>query len=253
MIKSVLIDDETDALEMLEWQLRTHFPDVEAVALCHSADVGIAAIRQHQPQLVFLDIEMPVQNGFEVLRSFPAPDFAVIFTTAYSQFAIKAIKYAAFDYLLKPVDTDDLREALNRFRNKQHRQIDEQFRLLLTQLGTPQQRTTPAHSGRIGLSTAEGMTMVRPDSIVRCQSLSNYTRIFLDGGRQLVVSKTLKEVEETLIGYDFYRVHHSSLINLNHIQAYVKADGGYVVMSDGETISIARNRKDGFMELFDRL
>lgn len=251
MIKAVLIDDEPDALEMLEWQLKTHFPQVDVAALCPSADIGIAAIQLHHPQLVFLDIEMPVKNGFEVLKAFPQPAFKVIFTTAYNQFAIKAIKFAAFDYLLKPVDTDDLRDALARYRQKQEVGLEENLRMLMEQF---QPHQTPAiGSGRIGLSTAEGLIIVRPDDIVRCQSASNYSRIFLANGKQLVVSKTLKEVEETLHGYDFYRIHLSHLINLNHIRQYVKADGGYVVMSDAETITIARNRKDGFLELFDRL
>jgi two-component system LytT family response regulator len=251
MLQVILIDDEQDALEMLEWQLRTHFPTVEVVALCSSADKGIEAIRQHSPQLVFLDIEMPVKNGFEVLQAFPVPGFEVIFTTAYNQFAIKAIKFAAFDYLLKPIDTDDLRSALERYARKQGGSIEDKVKALLSQYQpSPVQQPAPS---RIALSTADGMLMVKPDAIVRCQSISNYTRIVLSDGKQPVISKTLKEVEETLHGNDFYRVHHSHLINLNHIRQYVKSDGGHVVMTDGETITIARNRKDGFMELFAKL
>jgi two-component system LytT family response regulator len=254
MIKAILIDDEADALEMLEWQLRTHFPHVEVLAMCNTADKGIEAIKSLQPAIVFLDIEMPVKNGFEVLQAFPAPTFEVFFTTAYNQFAIKAIKFAAFDYLLKPVDTDDLRAALDRFAQKNAQSIEERVRLLLAQYQPA--ASSPTHvsgSGRIALSTAEGMIMIKPEALVRCQSISNYTKVFLSDGHHHVVSKTLKEVEETLPGTDFYRVHHSHLINLNHIRQYVKHDGGYLIMSDGETITIARNRKDGFMQLFARL
>lgn len=253
MLKAILVDDEQDALEMLEWQLHTYFPQVHVAALCHSADEGIEAIKVNNPNLVFLDIEMPVKNGFEVLQAFPSPSFDVIFTTAYNQFAIKAIKFAAFDYLLKPIDIDDLQTALDRYTAKQGQSIEDKVRALLSQYQPARTAAHPTHAGRIALSTIDGMLMVKPEAIIRCQSISNYTKIYLADGKQPVISKTLKEVEETLHEHDFYRVHHSHLINLNHIRQYIKADGGYLIMTDGETISIARNRKDGFMELFARL
>jgi two-component system LytT family response regulator len=247
MYKAIIIDDEENALEMLEWQIKNNFENIEVVALCNSADAGIAAIKKHKPELVFLDIEMPNKNGFEVLNAFDEPAFDVIFTTAYNQFAIKAFKFAAFDYLLKPIDVDDLKEAVSRYGKKKSSSLKDQFKLMMEQYSPPQT------SARIALNTADGMIMVKPDMIVRCQSLSNYTRIFLDDGKSLVVTKTLKEVEETLSNYSFYRIHNSHFINLNHIQRYVKQDGGYVVMTDNEEIAIARNRKDGFMEHFARI
>lgn len=232
---------------MLEWQLKTHFPEVAVCALCASADAGIKAIKELQPDIVFLDIEMPVKNGFEVLKAFEDPQFDVIFTTAYDKFALKAFKFAAFDYLLKPIDVDDLREALDRYHKKKKTTIRDQIRTLMEQFNP-----TPA-TGRIALNTAEGMLMVKPDMIVRCQSLSNYTKVFLKDGKQHVVTKTLKEVEEALAGLEFYRIHNSHLINLNHISRYVRTDGGFLVMSDGEELAISRNRKDGFMELFAKI
>lgn len=249
MIKAVLIDDEKNALEVLEWQVKTFCPQLQVAAMCLSADEGIEAIKTHHPQLVFLDIEMPVKNGFEVLNAFPDAWFDVIFTTAYNQFAIKAIRLAAFDYLLKPVDAEDLKECVERYMNKKGGNIKQQLQTLLEQFSAPKQ---PAPE-RIALQTAEGLIIVTPDQVIRCQSISNYTKIFLTGNRQIVVAKTLKETEEILTGYTFYRVHHSHLVNIHHVQRYVKNDGGYVVMTGGEEIAVARNRKDGFIDQFSHI
>jgi len=249
MIKAVLIDDEKNALEVLEWQVKTFCPQLQVAAMCMSADEGIEAIKTHRPQLVFLDIEMPVKNGFEVLNAFTDAWFDVIFTTAYNQFAIKAIRLAAFDYLLKPVDAEDLKECVERYINKKSGNVKQQLQTLLEQLSAPKQ---PAPE-RIALQTADGLIIVTPDQVIRCQSISNYTKIFLTGNRQIVVAKTLKETEEILTGYTFYRVHHSHLVNINHVQRYVKNDGGYVVMTGGEEIAVARNRKDGFIDQFSHI
>lgn len=247
MIKAILIDDEKNALEVLEWQLKNFCPEVEVALLCSSADEAIAAITELKPQLIFLDIEMPVKNGFEVLHAFPSPSFDVIFTTAYNQFAIKAFKYAAFDYLLKPIDANDLKDAVERYKAKQKTSINEQLKTLMEQMG----RTIP--TGKIALNTPDGLQFVRPEQIVRCESLSNYTKIYLSSNQKVTIAKTLKEVEETLIGHNFYRVHNSHLINLDHIEKFVKADGGYVLMADGQHITVARNRKEGFIEKFSKL
>lgn len=248
MIKTILIDDEKNALEVLEWQVKTFCPQLQVMAMCLTADDGIAAIKEHHPQLIFLDIEMPLKNGFEVLKAFSEPSFDVIFTTAYNQFAIKAIKFAAFDYLLKPVDAEDLKASVTRYLDKKSNSVKQQLQILL------EQYTQPRHpAGRIALQTAEGLMMVTQDQIIRCQSISNYTKIFLTDKKQLVVAKTLKETEEILAGYSFYRIHHSHLVNINHVQRFVKTDGGYVVMTGGEEITVARNRKDGFIEQFSRI
>jgi len=249
MIKAVLIDDEKNALEVLEWQVKTFCPQLQVAAMCMSADEGIEAIKMHRPQLVFLDIEMPVKNGFEVLNAFADAWFDVIFTTAYNQFAIKAIRLAAFDYLLKPVDAEDLKECVERYINKKSGNVKQQLQTLIEQFAAPKQ---PAPE-RIALQTADGLIIVTPDQVIRCQSISNYTKIFLTGNRQIVVAKTLKETEEILTGYTFYRVHHSHLVNINHVQRYVKNDGGYVVMTGGEEIAVARNRKDGFIDQFSHI
>lgn len=248
MIKAVLIDDEKNALEVLEWQVKTFCPQVQVAAMCISAVEGIAAIKQHRPQIVFLDIEMPLKNGFEVLNSFPDAWFDVVFTTAYNQFAIKAIRLAAFDYLLKPIDAEDLKACVNRYLDKKDNSVKQQLQVLLDQYNMPK-----PPSGRIALQTADGLLIVTPDQVIRCQSISNYTKIFLADKKQVVIAKTLKETEEILAGYSFYRIHHSHLVNINHVVKYVKTDGGFVVMTGGEEIAVARNRKDGFIEQFSYL
>jgi two-component system, LytTR family, response regulator len=247
MIKAILIDDEKNALEVLEWQLKNHCPDIEVAALCTNADEAVIAIIQQKPQLIFLDIEMPIKNGFEVLNAFEEPTFDVIFTTAYNQFAIKAIKYAAFDYLLKPIDAEDLKASIERFKIKKAPTASEQFNLLMEHMN----KTT--NIGKIALNTSDGLQFVNTEQIIRCESLSNYTKIYLTTNQKITIAKTLKEVEETLLGYNFYRIHNSHLINIYHIEKYVKADGGYVLMKDGEHITVARNRREGFIAKFAKL
>ncbi len=248
MLKAVLIDDEKNALEVLEWQIKTFCPQLKVVALCNNADDGIAAIKTHAPGIVFLDIEMPVKNGFEVLRAFSNPNFDVIFTTAYDQFAIKAFKFAAFDYLLKPIDAEDLKASVSRYLDKTCFFVKEQFEMLLSQYVQPKQVYN-----RIALQTADGLMMVNNDEVVRCQSISNYTKIFLTNNRQLVIAKTLKEAEEMLAAHCFYRIHHSHLVNINHVLRFVRTDGGHITMTDGAQLAVARNRKDGFIAQFSHL
>lgn len=249
MYTAILIDDEKNALEMLEWQLQKYFPQIKVMALCSSADEGITAIKKHKPNLVFLDIEMPVKNGFEVLNAFTEPTFKVIFTTAYNQFAIKAFKVAAFDYLLKPIDIDDLKNTIERFIRSGTNALAnaDQLKELFNQYNSA------VNPGRIALHTSDGLLMVKPEAVIRCQSISNYTKIFLENNAPLVVTKTLKEVEELLGNTFFFRIHNSHLVNLNHITNYKKLDGGVVVMSDGEQLAVARNRKEEFMANFSKI
>jgi two-component system LytT family response regulator len=241
MIKAVLIDDEKNALEMLEWQLQNYCRQVQVIELCKNADEGIAAIEKHFPQLVFLDIEMPRKNGFEVLVHFREPKFDVIFTTAYDQFAIKAFRFAALDYLLKPIEAEDLVAAVQRYEKK-HQSVHhfkDQLQLLLQQYKHPH-----LPSAKLPFATQEGIVFIKPDTIVHCESSSNYTTLFFTDRPRLIISRTLKEVEDVLKAYNFLRVHHSHLINLEQVSRYVKADGGYIEMMDAAQIPIARNRKD---------
>ena len=245
MIKAVLIDDEKNALEVLEWQLHTYCTGVQIAATCTSANDGIAAIELHRPQLLFLDIEMPKKNGFEVIQFFKDPFFDVIFTTAYNQFALKAFRFAALDYLLKPIDAEDLAASVLRYQKKQlNNNAKEQFELLLQQYAHPEM--LPA---KISFATQHAIHFIAPETIIYCESNSNYTTLHFIDKSKMVVSKTLKEVEESLVHYHFYRIHHSFIINLKYVSRYLKNDGGCIEMTNGAQLPVSRQRKQEVMQV----
>ena len=248
MIRCILIDDEKNALEMMEWLLQTYCPEVEILAMCQSAEQGIVSIKKHHPDVVFLDIEMPRMNGFDMLEQFDKLSFEVVFCTAYDQFAIKAFKYSALNYLLKPVDPDDLKATVKRISERKNLVSREQFELLLQDMRQPS-RSTPQ---RIALTTNDGLIFVPTADIIYCEAESNYTNVVLSGGKKILVSKVLKDIDEALEGPDFFRVHSSFLINLNRIKKFVRGDGGYIIMDNDANISISRSRKQEFMEMFSK-
>jgi len=249
MIKAVIIDDEKNALDVLDMQLNQFCKDVQIVAKCDSAEKGITAIKKNNPDLVFLDIEMPHKNGFDVLKETSQFNYDVIFTTAYDQFAIKAFKYSALDYLLKPIDIVELQQAVEKAKNKKGNiNLDEKIKTLFSQLQPSAIRTS-----KIALPVGDGMQFMDPDEIIRCESDSNYTHIFLVNGKKITMAKTLKEVEENIEGSPFYRIHQSHLVNMNHIGKLMKGDGAYVIMKDGTQLAISRNKKEAFMETFRKI
>jgi two-component system LytT family response regulator len=248
MIKALLVDDEKNALEMMEWLIRTYTPEVSIEATCTSALLAIDAIQKFNPDVVFLDIEMPMMNGFEMLEKIGKINFDVVFCTAYDQFAIKAFKYSALNYLLKPVDPDDLKSTVKRLQEKKNIPASEQFAMLLQQL-KQQDRATPL---RIALTTSDGLVFVPTADILYCEAESNYTLVVLDGGKKILVSKTLKEIDETLSGKDFYRVHSSYLVHIGRIKKFIRGDGGYLVMDNDVQVPISRSRKQDFMDRFPK-
>jgi two-component system LytT family response regulator len=248
MIQCILIDDETNALEMMEWLLKTYCPQVNIVAMCNTSEDGIRAIKQYRPDVVFLDIEMPHMNGFDMLEQFEELFFEVVFCTAYDQFALRAFKYSALNYLLKPIDPDDLVATVLRIEKEKAVPTREQFDLLLQSMKATE-KTTPQ---RIALTHNDGLIFVPTSEIIFCEAESNYTCVHLTDGKKILVSKVLKDIDEALSGPDFYRVHSSYLINLNRIKKLVRGEGGYLVMDNDAVISIARSRKQEFMELFSK-
>ena len=249
MINAIIIDDEKNALEVLEMQLNQYCENVHIVAKANGGIKGIEAIKKYSPDLVFLDIEMPHKNGFDVLTETKQYNYDVIFTTAYDQFAIKAFKYSAIDYLLKPIDIIELQQAVDKIKNKQGgNSLDEKIKALFYQLQTPQKLTN-----KIALPIGDSMQFMEPDEIIRCESDSNYTHIFLANGKKITMAKTLKEVEENINGTSLFRIHQSHLVNMNRISKYIKGDGAYVVMDDGTQITISRNKKEAFMETFRKV
>ncbi len=244
-IKTIIVDDEKHCLETLTWQLQRYCPQVELIAACDTAAAAIDTINQNPVDLVFLDIEMPHMNGFEMLEALKPIKFEIIFTTAYDMFAVKAFKFSAVDYLLKPIDKDELLLALNKYQTRGTQLRPEQLNILFQSL---YQKTGSIQ--RVALPTMEGLEFVEAEDIIHCQSESNYTHIFLTNGTKLLISKTLKETEELLKDFNFLRVHHSHLINLNHVRKYVKGDGGYVIMSNDDAVNVSRSRKELLLRAF---
>lgn len=247
MIKAIIVDDEQNCVEMLEWLLKTYCPMVTIVAMCNSGEQGIEAINRHRPDVVFLDIEMPKMNGFAMLEKFDELFFDVVFTTAYNKFAIKAFRYSALNYLLKPVDPEDLQMTVKKLEDKKTAVGKDQLNLLLENmknLANPVQR--------IALSTGDGLIFVNTADIMYCQAESNYTNVVLTNKNKILVAKTLKDIDETLSGKDFFRVHNSFLININQIKKFVRGDGGYIVMNDDTQITIARSKREEFFEMFSK-
>jgi two-component system LytT family response regulator len=245
MIKAILIDDEKHCRETLSIQLERYCPEVQLLAQCSSAAEGLQAIAKYKPEVVFLDVEMPGMNGFEMLQQLSPLAFEVIFTTGYDAYAIKAIRFSALDYLLKPIDKEELRKAVAKLHQKTDHKLTEQLDILLEKLGNKQ-----ASLQKIALPTGDGFELVPLENILHCASDSNYTHIVFKNGKKLLVSRTLKEIEELLEGHPFLRVHHSHLVNLNEITRYIRGEGGYVVMSDNTSIAVSRSRKDALLKVF---
>jgi len=246
MIKAILIDDEVHCLDTLSILLDEYCPQVEVMERCTSAKQGLMAIEKHSPVLVFLDIEMPVMNGFEMLEMFTEIHFAIIFTTSYDQYAIKAIRFSALDYLLKPIDPKELINAVIKVQEQRHLPVAEQFQMLLKQL-----QGKGAQFNKIAVPTSSGFELVPADQVIHLEANDNYTHLFLKNKIKIIACRTLKEMEEQLQDFPiFIRVHHSSMVNLNEVKRYVRGEGGYLVMSDETQVNVSRSRKDSLMKWF---
>jgi two-component system LytT family response regulator len=246
MMKAILIDDELHCLTTLRILLTEYCTDVQIAEECSSANDGLKAIKKHNPDLVFLDIEMPVMNGFEMLEQLTDIPFATIFTTSYDQYAIKAIRFSALDYLLKPVDPNELKAAVKKVQEQRHRPLAEQFQQLLRQI-----RVKSLSFTKIAVPTLEGFEMVFADQVIRCEADDNYTHLYLKSKSKITACRTLKEMEDQLHAFAFFvRVHHSHVVNLNEINKYIRGEGGYLVMSDGSTVNVSRSRKESLLKFF---
>ena len=240
MIKAILIDDEVHCLDTLNILLTDYCPEVNVMEICPSSKKGMAAIEKLKPELVFLDIEMPLMNGFELLQQFKEIPFAVIFTTSYDQYAIKAIRFSALDYLLKPIDPKELTTAVNKVKVQKNLPSVEQFQMLMNQI---QHKETSF--AKIALPTADGFELIPADQLVRCEADDNYTHVYLKNKVKIIVCRTLKEIEEQLGDFSsFMRVHNSTLVNLNEVTKYIRGEGGYLVMNDGSSVNVSRSRKE---------
>src|SRR6185437_12559519 len=243
-LKAILIDDELPSLQNLQQKLGEFCPDIMVIATAQKPEEAIRLIEQNQPDVIFLDIEMPRMNGFKMLEEINEKDFDIVFTTAYNLYAIDAVRISAFDYLVKPVAVKDLQNCVARLFKDQLRQTPEKLDVLRQNLSDSR-----SQSDKITISTNEGIEFIEIKEIMRIESSSNYSKIFFKDGRSLLVTKLLKDFEEILLPYRFYRIHNSHLINLSYIKKYVRGDGGQVVMQNDEIIDVARRKKEEFLRL----
>lgn len=246
MIKALIVDDEEKSRITLKNLIAMYCPNIEVIELCDSVNSALKAIDKQMPDLIFLDVEMPFHNGFTLLEKIKNPGFDVIFTTAYDHYAIKAIKYSALDYLLKPIDSDDLKTAVEKIESDKSNFVSTtpNFEVLLSNI------KVKGTNAKIAIPTFEGLQMISAKEIIKCTADESYTHISLTNNTKITVSRILKEYEELLSDLNFFRVHNSCLVNLTHVTKYIKGDGGYVVMCDGESVEVSRRKKN---ELLSKL
>lgn len=244
MLKSIIVDDELKSRESLKKMLAAFCQDVEVLDTCQNVAEAVKAIDEFKPDVVFLDVQMQGETGFDLLSTLDDIDFEVIFTTAYSEYALKAIKFSAVDYLLKPIDIDDLQKAVAKVEKKQSPNVADRLKQLLQNL----KGGSSIENYKLALPTAEGLTFIKTNEILYCKASGNYTEIFMEGGKKHLVSRPLKEYDDLLSDHTFFRIHHSYLINLNGVKSYIRGEGGQVVMSDNATLDVSRRKKEAFME-----
>lgn len=242
MYKAIIIEDEEKAASALRLLLNEHCPDIEVAQTCHSVPDGVIAINKHKPDIIFLDIEMPVYSGFDLFHFIPKPDFSVIFTTAYGQYALKAFEVSAVDYILKPIDEDALKIAVKKATQKQDNE------LLLKKINSLKENVQSEKIKKIALPISEGLAFVETETIEYIEADGVYTRIFLKDKSQLFISKNIKIFEELLCKQEnFIRIHRSHIINSDYIVQYNRGEG-YLQMTTGAQLRIARDKKQSFEE-----
>jgi two-component system LytT family response regulator len=244
ILTAILIDDESNSRNALKQKLNSYCPDINIIAECENGEEGIEAIEKYNPDIVFLDVEMPRMNGFVMLQKLRHRHFELIFTTAYDHYAIQAIRFSALDYLVKPIEVQDLQEAVEKARQRKQTGIPNQrIETLLHNLLNERNQ-----NNRIAIPSQEGLQFLDIADIIYLEAESNYTSIYIQPAGRILVSKTLKDFEELLPAPIFIRIHHSYMINKNHVTKYLRGEGGQVLMSNGKTLDVARRKKDEFMK-----
>jgi two-component system LytT family response regulator len=245
---TVIIDDEYDAVGFISSVINEYCPDLELAGKAHNVKDGINVINDVKPDLVFLDVEMPNGTGFDLLAHYPEKKFDVIFITAFNHYAIKAIKFSAVDYILKPINISEFIEAVGKVVEKHSSGIlpgKVTYDALLENLRT-------GHPTRLVIPTSDGREYLNPDTIIRIEADRSYSWFYISDKRKILVSRHLKEFQDILTDRNFFRPHNSHLINLEYVKKFIRQDGGYIEMSDGSQVPVARNRKDLFLEHMSR-
>jgi two-component system, LytTR family, response regulator len=249
MIRAIIIEDEPLSQETLTLLLQRHKADIEIIDTCSNPTDGIESIAKHEPDLIFLDIQMPKMNGFDMLKKISNINFEVIFTTAFDKYAIDAIRTCALDYLLKPVDDEDLTIAIGKCKERmKEKNTKQHFENLFNNLTNknPLDKT-------LALSASDGISFVKMSDILRVEANGRYAKFYLLNKETILVSKTLGDFEDILSANQFFRIHDSAIINLNHVKKYTRGDGGTVLLSDNTELDVARRRKEEFIKLIPKL
>ena len=244
LLKAIIVDDEKSSLQNLQHKIREYCPDIRVVASSEKPEEAIVLIRQEKPDVIFLDIEMPRMSGLRMLDELEDYAGEIIFTTAYNHYAVEAIRISAFDYLIKPISIAELQNAVARLVKSRQHETKDRLDILRQSLSTSKDQ-----EHKIAVPTSEGLEFIEIKNIIRIESSSNYSRIILAGGKNMLVTKLLKDFEDILLPYRFFRVHHSHLINMNYIQKYIRGDGGQVVLQNGDTVDVSRRKKEEFLRL----
>ena len=253
MITAILIDDDANLRSGLKSMLGIYAPEIDIIGEADSVKTGVLILQALQPQVVFMDIQLGDGNGFDILEQLASKNGKstshIVFVTAYEEYAIKAFRFSALDFLLKPIDPEELEKVIGKIKQvvakkDNYAHID----LLLENI-----RKKVDHFKRIALSTADGIHLFEISDIIRCESEDNYTKFYLKNNKPVLISKTLKEYEELLTEHGFERIHQSHLINLAYLKSYIKKEGGYVVMSDNSNLPISQRKKDRLQELLRNL
>lgn len=245
MLTALIVDDEDAGAKALKKDLAMYCPDIRVMDIANSADEAEKKIKLLSPAIVFLDVEMPHASGFDLLARFNEIKFEVIFVTAYNEYALKAIKYNALDYLLKPVDADELMAAVKKCENKLAKGHNEQLTKETMLMAIAQLQRTP----KLPVATQEGILYLDLDNIIRFEGNANYTDIHISGGKKIMSSKTLKDFEGLVEGQRFFRIHKAHLVNLKYATKYIKGEGGYLTMTDGSTLEVSRQKKQELLAL----
>ena len=247
ILKAIIIDDEARSRKALQIALNDYCPSVQIAAIAETPENGIEAITKHKPDIVFLDVQMPGMSGFDLLSHFPEIDFDIVFITAHDHYAIKAIRFSALDYLLKPIQIDELMAAVKKAEDKKNNShTNWQYKSLYENV-----RNNSNTSGSIAVPTGDGLLFIKTQNIIRCEAEGNYVIIYQVDKEKLLITKTLGDMETVLDPAVFCRVHNSHLVNLSHIKKYIKGDGGYVIMSDNSPVDVSRRKKEEFLNMLN--
>lgn len=242
-LKTIIVDDEQDAVDFISSIICEYCPSLEVTGKAHNVTEGIRVINEIKPDLVFLDVEMPNGTGFDLLSQFPEKEFEVVFITAFNHYAIKAIKFSAVDYILKPININEFIDAVNRVvqkRSEKSFQGNESIKVLMENLRS-------ALPSRLAIPTSEGMEYLNPKDIIRIEADRSYSWFFITGNRKILVSRHLKEFQDLLSDRYFFRSHNSHLINLKYVRKFIRRDGGSIEMLDGSFVPVSRDKKEIFL------